>query len=72
MIIARTTKLVPPAKSESKLSHASLDRLCDRNTSKLVELETECYGEEEELVANCDKQSNGEIIIIESMDFGHD
>ena len=71
MIIARTTKLVPPAKSESEISRASLHHLWNRNTSKLVELKAECYGEKEELVTNRDKQSYGKIIIIESMDFGH-
>ena len=36
---------------------------------KFVELETECDGEEKELVCNCDQERNGKIVIVEGVDF---
>lgn len=41
-------------------------------TCKFVEFIGECDGEEEELVADCDEESNGEVVVIKGMDgFSH-
>ncbi len=51
--MARTTKLVPPAKS--RCCQLVLVESCDvRCTSELVKLQGESDREEEELVTNCD------------------
>lgn len=39
-----------------------------RYTGQFVKLVGECDGEEEELVANCDKEGDGEVVVIEDMD----
>lgn len=40
-------------------------------TSELVEFEGEGYGEEEELVGDCDQQGYCEIIVIQYVYFSH-
>ena len=41
-------------------------------TSQFVEFETECNSEEEELIRDCNQESDGEVVIVQSMNFGHD
>ena len=75
-MMARTTKLVPPAKSAKRLSLARLridnGRKGTKPTGEFVELQREGDAEEEELVANRDEEGDGKIVIIKGVDFGHD
>lgn len=75
--MARTTKLVPPAKSGgSDLVSQSLEKGqkgekgtdWGEATGQLVELEGKCYGEEEELVCDGDEQGDGEVVAVQDMD----
>lgn len=43
----------------------------DHPTCEFVEFERPCEGEEEELVCDAYEKSDGKIIVIESVDFGH-
>lgn len=72
--MARTTKLVPPAKSVCVCVNVSLKVLgvkfgrCEEVTGQLVELESECDGEEEELVGDDDEQCDGKIVVVQDVD----
>lgn len=73
-MMARTTKLVPPAKSwggfvlaDGGESEVPLLRVV-LLTGKLVELEAEGYGEEEELVGDGDEQGDDEVVLVEDSD----
>jgi hypothetical protein len=43
-----------------------------QHTGKLVKFQGEGYREEEQLVANCNEESNGEVVIVKGIDFSHD
>jgi hypothetical protein len=68
-MIARTTKLVPPAKSGS-VSHIPTFQSIGC-TRELVELEAEGNRKEEELVCNSDQEGNGEVIVVQDVYDGH-
>ena len=53
MIIARTTKLVPPAKSMILGQRNNVVQIV-RRTGQLVKFERECDGKEEKLVSDGD------------------
>ena len=69
-MMARTRKLVPPAKSRGVLVVASVDQELEV-TSQFVEFEGEGNGKEEELVADCDEEGDGEVVIVQGVYFGH-
>lgn len=41
-------------------------------TGQFVEFETKRNGEEEELICDCNQESDGEVVIVQSMNYGHD
>lgn len=65
------TKLVPPAKSGEKSQWKYNHLQKHAHTSELVELERESYGEEEQLVGDCDQERDGQIIVVQSVYFYH-
>ena len=71
-MIASTTKFVPPAKSGELVSTILLKLVVEKLTGKLVELETESDGKEEQLVGDGDQQRYCQIVIVQGMDFRHD
>ncbi len=69
-MIARTTKLVPPAKSVGvSLCSSAMERNID--TSQFIELEGKGNSKKEQLISDRDQQSDSQIVIIENMDFCH-
>ncbi len=65
--MARTTKLVPPAKS-ADIRQSNRCQALSNPTCELVELEREGDREEEELIAYGDEEGNGKIIVIKCVD----
>lgn len=60
--MARTTKLVPPAKSGGvKEDIGTQIRVL---TCEFVEFEGECYREEEELVGDGDEEGDSQVVIV--------
>ena len=41
-------------------------------TSELVKLERIGYREEEQLIGDCDQEGDGEVVVVERVDFCHD
>ena len=76
VIIASTTKLVPPAKSRLEIQRVLIEMKTiqdqERVTGQLIELERKGDCKEEELVSNGDEQSDCKVVIIEGTDLGHD
>ena len=63
-MMARTTKLVPPAKSARRRQRGRLGSGECGRTGELVELEGPCYGEEGKLVGDGDEEGYGEVVVV--------